>query len=155
MAKKTTGLKKRGPLDFIKDLTERKTPWDSLPEYDQKAFSPFLMNMWLGMNHNYTELINDWQPYTMSDQAEGRLSAKNVYKLYLDLLPKVRLPFSKFVKRTVNTKYNPDLLTLVAKHFYVSELVAEEYVDLIPKDRMEEVVRLYPYTDKEVKKLLK
>lgn len=155
MAKKTTGIKKRGPLDFIKDLTERKTPWDSLPDYDKKAFSPFMINMWLGMNHEYVEIVNELQRYTMADRPEGRLSAKNVYKLYLDYLPKVRLPFSKFVKRTVNTKYNPDLLKIVSKHFHVSELVAEEYVDMIPKDRMEEIVRLYPYTDKEVKKLLK
>lgn len=155
MAKKTTGIKKRGPIDFIKDLTERKTPWASLSETDQKAFSPFLMNMWLGMNHEYVEIVNELQRYTMADRPEGRLSAKNVYKLYLDYLPKVRLPFSKFVKRTVNTKYNPDLLKIVSKHFHVSELVAEEYVDMIPKDRMEEIVRLYPYTDKEVKKLLK
>ena len=155
MAKETTGLKKRGPLDFLKDLTERKTPWASLPDYDQKAFNPFLMNMWLSMNHEYVEIVNELQRYTMSDQAEGRLSAKNVYKLYLDYLPKVKLPFSKFVKGKKSDKYNPELLTLVANHFYISELVAEEYVDIIPKDRMEEIVRLYPYTDKEVKSLLK
>jgi len=155
MAKKTTGLKKRGPIDFIKDLTERKTPWESLPPHDKKGFSPFMINMWLSMNYDYVELVNDLQRYTMSDKPEGRLSAKNVYKLYLDLLPKVRLPFSNFVKRTTNTKYNPELLKLLASHFYINTRVAEDYVDLIPKDRLAEVIRMYGKTDKEIKKLLK
>jgi hypothetical protein len=146
-------MKKRSPLDFVKDLTEKKTPWESLPEQDQKEFSPYMINLWLSMNPDLVDFVNDLQRYTMGEVT--RLTPKQVYKLYLDMLPKMKLPFSKFVKATKKAKYNKDLLKLVAEHFYINTKVAEEYVDIIPKDRMEEIVRLYGKTDKEVKALLK
>jgi hypothetical protein len=145
--------KKAGPLDYIKHLTEKKTPWESLSEQDQKAFSPYMINLWLSMNPDLVDFVNDLQKYTMGETS--RITPKQVYKLYLDFLPKMKLPFSKFVKATKKQKYNPELLKLVADHFYVNTKVAEEYVDIIPKDRMKEIVCLYGKTDKEVKALLK
>lgn len=153
MAKKKTGIKKRGPLDYIKDLTEKKTPWESLSDTDQKGFNPFLMNLWFSMNPDLVDFINYLQPYTMGEVS--RLTPKQVYKLYLDLLPKIKLPFSKFVKPTKKEKYNKELLVLISEHFYISTRVAEEYVDIIPKDRMIEIIRMYGKTDKELKTLLK
>jgi hypothetical protein len=146
-------MKKRSPLDFVKDLTEKKTPWESLPEQDKKEFSPFMINLWLSMNPDLVDFVNELQRYTMGEV--HRLTQKQVYKLYLDMLPKMKLPFCKFVKSTNKQKYNKDLLKLLSEHFYINTRVAEEYIDIIPTDRMKEIIRMYGKTESEIKKLLK
>lgn len=143
-------MKKRGPLDYIKDLTEKKTPWESLTETDKKAFSPYIINLWLSMNPDLLEFVNELQVYTI-----GRLTPKQVYKLYLDVLPKMKLPYSKYVKGKKEDKYNKELLVLMSKHFQVSQRVAEGYVELTPESELTSIIKMYGKTDKEIKKLLK
>ena len=143
-------MKKRGPIDYIKDLTERKTPWESLTETDKKAFSPYIINLWLSMNPDLVEFVNDLQKYTI-----GNLTPKQVYQVYLDLLPQMKLPYSKYIKGKKSTKYSKPLLELVATHFLISQLVAEEYIDLIPKERLKEIIRMYGKSAKEIKSLMK
>ena len=139
-------------MDFVKDLTEKKTPWASLPDYDKKNFSPYMTNLWLSMCPDLIDIVNDFQPVTMGEK--HRVKPEHVYKLYLDMLPKMRFSL-KFVKKTKKDKYNKDLLKLIANHFYINTVIAEEYVDIIPKDRLAEIIRLYGKTDREVKALLK
>ena len=145
-----TKTTKRGPLDFIKDLTEKKTPWESLSESDKKAFSPYIIDLWLGMNPDLIEFVNEMQRYTIT-----QLKPKQVYKLYLDLLPKMKLPYSRYIKGKKTDKYNPALVELIAKHFWISKRIAEEYIDVIPTNDLEIIIRKYGKTDAEIKKLLK
>jgi len=145
-----TTIKKRSIIDFVKDLTERKTPWEKLSDMDQKAFTPYIINLWLSMNPDLIEFVNELQQYTI-----GQLSPKQVYKLYLGLLPKMKLPYSKYIKGKKSDKYNKQLLELVANHFYISQTVAEDYIDLIPKERMVEIITMYGKNSKEIKKLMK
>ena len=145
--------KPRTPIDFIKDLTERKTPWSSLSENDQKGFSVFIINLFLSMNPDLVEFINDLQRYTI-----GQLTSEQVYKLYLDLLPKSKLPFCKFIKATKGDKYNPELVKLIANHFYISKRIACEYINLyisVDKEKLRDIVKLYGKTEKEITALTK
>ena len=143
-------MKKKGPIDFIKDLTERKTPWENLSETDKKGFSPYIINLFLSMNPDLIEFVNQTQRFTI-----GKLTPKMVYKMYLDFLPKMRLPYHKYIKASKATKYNPELLKLIADHHYISQRIAEQYIDIMPRDEIEDIIRMYGKTDKEVKKYFK
>jgi hypothetical protein len=143
-------MSKRGPLDYIKDLTEKKTPWESLPETDKAGFQPYIINLFLCMNPDLLELVNDFQGYTIT-----QMKPKNVYKLYLDILPKRRLPYNKYVKGNKTDKYNSDLVKLISYHFMISNRVAEEYIDFMPEVAIIDIIKLYGKTESEIKTLLK
>lgn len=143
-------MKTRAPFDFIKDLTEKKTAWEDLPEHDRKAFNPFMMAMFFGMNPDLIEFVNDLQKYTI-----GQMKPREVYKLYLHLLPKMKLPFHKFIKGTKQEKYNTDLVQLFAKHHMVSQRIATEYLDMMTDAQIVSIIKLYGTPETEIKRLMK
>ena len=102
------------------------------------------------MDPNLLEFVNELQMYTI-----GRMKPKQVYKLYLDLLPKMKLPYNKYVKGSKEDKHNKDLVKLLSQHFQVSQRVAEEYIDMLSKDNLTTIITKYGKTDAEIKTLLK
>lgn len=85
MAKKSTntGVKAKSIFDHLSGIKEKKVAWESLSEMDKKSFSPFIINRWLSMNMDLLPIVNILQKYTI-----GLLSSRDVYKVYLDFLPK-------------------------------------------------------------------
>ena len=81
------------------------------------------------------------------------------YKLLSDILPKQKL-FSKYIKGKKMDKYNPELVTIVSKHYEISKREAKLYIDLFRDttdgtNSLTGVLELYGNTQKEIKKLLK
>ena len=136
-------------FDHLANITWKKTPWDTLDEASQKTFSPYLINRWLSMNPDYIEIVDMFQQYTI-----GPLSKKHVYQLYFDFLPKQKT-FNKYIKGKKADKYNKDLVKLIADHFEVPKIEAEEYIELLKKDEIISLLKKYGKSEKESKTLLK
>jgi hypothetical protein len=136
-------------FDHLANITWKKTPWNKLDESSQKTFSPYLINRWLSMNMDYIEIVDMFQQYTI-----GPLSKKHVYQLYFDFLPKQK-SFNKYIKGKKQDKYNKELVKLVADHYQVAKIEAEEYIGLLEKDNLVSIIKKYGKTDKEIKGLLK
>ena len=136
-------------FDHLANITWKKTPWDTLDEASQKSFSPYLINRWLSMNPDYIEIVDMFQQYTI-----GPLSKKHVYQLYFDFLPKQK-SFNKYIKGKKQDKYNKDLVKLIADHYQVAKIEAEEYIGLLGKDNLTSILKKYGKVDKEIKGLLK
>ena len=136
-------------FDHLANITWKKTPWDTLDEASQKSFSPYLINRWLSMNPDYIEIVDMFQQYTI-----GPLSKKHVYQLYFDFLPKQK-SFNKYIKGKKQDKYNKDLVKLIADHYQVAKIEAEEYIGLLGKDNLSLILKKYGKADKEIKGLLK
>lgn len=139
-------------FDHLSNITDKKTAWSKLSDEDKKSFTPYMINRWLSMNMDWVDLVNELQKYTI-----GLLSPEEVYKLYLDVLPKQKT-YNKYVKGSKESKYSPELVELLSKHFLISEKEAVEYLELYTGDRLlslKEIVKKYGKTDKEVDKLLK
>ena len=136
-------------FDHLANITWKKTPWNTLDEASQKSFSPYLINRWLSMNMNYIEIVDMFQQYTI-----GPLSKKHVYQLYFDFLPKQK-SFNKYIKGKKHDKYNKELVKLIANHFQIARIEAEEYISLLAKQEIISILKKYGKTEKEVKSLLK
>ena len=136
-------------FDHLANITWKKTPWDTLDEASQKSFSPYLINRWLSMNPDYIEIVDMFQQYTI-----GPLSKKHVYQLYFDFLPKQK-SFNKYIKGKKQSKYNKELVQLVAKHYQVPRSEAEEYIELLGKEQLTSMLKKYGKGTKEIKGLLK
>lgn len=151
MAKKSTntGVKAKSIFDHLSGIKEKKVAWESLSEMDKKSFSPFIINRWLSMNMDLLPIVNILQKYTI-----GLLSSRDVYKVYLDFLPKQKT-FDKYIKGKSEGKHNKELLKYLSMWYGVSERECIEYLEILPKEEVMKIVMKYGLTDKESKKLLK
>lgn len=105
-----TKLKTKSIFDFLTCLFTTKTKWDDLSESDKKAFSPYMINRFISMDSDYIGVVNYLQQYTISG-----MSNREVYKLYLDLLPKRKF-FAKYIKakNTGADKFSSNLVEFIS-----------------------------------------
>jgi proline dehydrogenase len=101
------------------------------------------------MNPDLIEIVDMFQQYTI-----GPLSKKHVYQLYLDFLPKAKM-FAKYIKGKKMNKYNKDLVTVIANHYQIARIEAEQYIDLMEQSEITELLKRYGKQEKEIKGLLK
>lgn len=89
---KTNTVKAKSIFELLNCIFEKKTRWEDLSEMDQKQFSPYMINRFISMDPSYIETVNYLQQYTLT-----AMRPREVYKLYLDLLPKKKF-WSKYIK---------------------------------------------------------
>jgi hypothetical protein len=136
-------------FDFINGVTDKKKEWSKWSETDQKKFTPFIVNRWLSMRMELTEIVNEFQTYTI-----GLLRPQETYRLYYEFLPATK-GFAKYIKGKSEDKYEKDLVAQIAEHYQVSKSEATDYIDLMDKTQCDRILSMYGYSDGEKKKLLK
>ena len=142
-------VKAKTIFQHLSGIKEKKQSWESLTEMDKKSFSPFIINRWLSMNLDLLPIVNELQKYTI-----GTLSARDVYKLYLNFLPKKKT-FDKYVKGKKSSKYNKDMLVYLSQWYGVSQSEVKDYLEILSKDEVKTILKKYGLTDKEIKVLSK
>ena len=134
---------------WIDELFVGKRDWDSFSDADKKKFSPFIINRWLSMDKDFLEIVNYFQKYSI-----GTLEPREVYKWYCDMLPKGKR-FNKYIKGKKDKKYNTELIDIMVTHFECSKSQVKDYLDLIAKDELIEILEKYGMNEKTIKRLLK
>ena len=124
-------------FEWINQILIYKKPWDSFTEDEQKKFSPFIINRFLSMDEEFIEIVNMFQPYAI-----GTLEPKDVYEFYRNLLPKGKR-FNKYIKGKKDKKHDKELLELVSKYFEVSKNESKVYIDLLSKQEIKEMYKIY------------
>ena len=140
-------------FDHIKAITNEQDPkyWDKLEEADKKTWSNYMVLRFLSMKYEWVETIAAVQPYLQE------VPPKAMYLALIDLLPKGR-HFMKYMKAKGADKYEGWLVELVAKHYEVSKLQAEDYLKILystrtGKERILELAEDYGTDPKIIKKL--
>ena len=136
-------------FDWINQILVKKTHWNEFTEDEQKKFSPFIINRWLSMDKDFLEIVNFFQKYSI-----GTLEPREVYKWYCDMLPKGKR-FNKYIKGKKDKKYNTELLNIMVMHFECSKSQVKDYLDLISKNELMEILEKYGMNEKTIKRLLK
>ena len=136
-------------IDWMNQLLVHKKHWDDFTEDEQKKFSPFIINRWLSMDKDFLEIVNYFQKYSI-----GTLEPREVYKWYCDMLPKGKR-FNKYIKGKKDKKYNTELIDIMVTHFECSKSQVKDYLDLIAKDELVEILEKYGMNEKTIKRLLK
>jgi len=150
MAKKSENtVKAKTIFQHLSGIKEKKESWASLSDMDKKSFSPFIINRWLSMNLDLLPIVNILQKYTI-----GFLSARDVYKVYLDFLPKKKT-FDKYIKGSKSSKYNKECLEYLSQWYGVSQREVTDYLEILSNDDVINILMKYGLTEKESKKLLK
>ena len=136
-------------IDWMNQLLVHKKKWDDFTEDEQKKFSPFIINRWLSMDKEFIEIVNYFQKYAI-----GTLKHREVYKFYCDILPKGKR-FNKYIKGKKLKKYDDWLIKLLCNHFKCSKLQVIEYIELIDKEELKDILEMYGTDKKQVKKVIK
>ena len=136
-------------FEWINQILTHKKPWDSFNETDQKTFSPFIINRWLSMDEEFIEVVNYFQKYAI-----GTLEPREVYRWYSDFLPKGKR-FNKYIKSKNKKKYDPVLIDVMCKHFACSKQQVGEYLELIQKEELREILQMYGIDKNQIKRMVK
>ena len=136
-------------FNWINEILVSKKHWNDFTEDEQKKFSPFIINRWLSMDKDFLEIVNYFQKYSI-----GTLEPRDVYKWYCDMLPKGKR-FNKYIKGKKDKKYNTELIDIMVAHFECSKSQVKDYLDLIEKDELIEILEKYGMNEKTIKRLLK
>ena len=136
-------------FNWINEILVSKKHWNDFTEDEQKKFSPFIINRWLSMDKEFIEIVNFFQKYAI-----GTLEPREVYKWYCDMLPKGKR-FNKYIKGKKDKKYNTELIDIMVQHFECSKSQVKDYLDLIAKDELMEILEKYGMNEKTIKRLLK
>lgn len=140
--------KAKGLFDHINHVREKQDPnyFDTLSDADQKSWSNYMVCRFLSMQPELLEPVNYVQKYS------GVLSPKEFYKVLISFVPK-RRAFYPYIK-SKSEKYNPELLTLLCVHFQDSERNVLEYISLLTKNDLTDIITKYGYNEKQIKNLL-
>ncbi|MCK9430145.1 MAG: hypothetical protein M0R17_09095 [Candidatus Omnitrophica bacterium] len=143
-----------GIMDFINNLSISKKPWEDYTEHEQKKFNPYIVNLWLSMNIDYIETINQLQKYTI-----GFLEPKIVYKLYLDFFPDSKI-YLNYIKSKVKKKYQSEIIDYLIVYFEVSRTEVVDYLDILFNtkegvEHIKEILSKYGVGEKEQKRIMK
>ena len=113
-------------FDHLHQITSVQDPnyFDTLSEDDIKSWSPFMINRFLSMKPEWTELIASILPLSQT------LPPKQMYTLYINILPKERV-FLKYIKGKKENKYEPFLVDLISKEYQCSNRQAIEYIEVL------------------------
>ena len=136
-------------FDWINQILVKKTHWNKFTEDEQKKFSPFIINRWLSMDTEFIEIVNIFQKYAI-----GTLEPREVYKWYCDILPQGKR-FNKYIKSKKDKKYDSELTSLLTNYFECSKLEVNQYLKLIDKKELREILEKYGLDKKKITRLCK
>jgi len=132
-------------FDWLNEISYSKRPWSLFNNEDRESFNPYMINRFISMKENYIDFVNTIQKYSINKES--------LYNYYCQLIPK-RKTFFRYIKPKKNT-LNSNLITILAKHFELSEREIKDNYQLIGKDLSQNILQNIGIDDKQIKKLLK
>jgi wyosine [tRNA(Phe)-imidazoG37] synthetase (radical SAM superfamily) len=133
-------------FDWFKQVTYIKDPWSSFSEEDKATFNPYMMHRLVSMYEPYLELANYLQQF-------WQLKPDQIYLIYCKYLPENKV-FAKYIKST-KSKVNSELLDTLANYYQISTREIKEYLHILNKDEVKNILSSRGIDDDEIKKLLK
>jgi len=140
---------KMTPFDYLKLVHNKEVKWEDLNEEEQKSWNTFIINRALSFNSDYLDIVNNLQPYT-----GGQLTPAEIFKYYQGMLPN-NFRFKKWIKGKKEKNYNPQLLSLLSRHFECSRNQVEDYLNLMNKKNLKTLLTSIGLQEGEIKKLIK
>ena len=139
-------LKPKGLFDHLNHITINKTKdyWITLTETEKKQWSNYMINRFLSMKMEWTDFVNEIQKL--------KLDSYQLYVVYSSILPKGK-QYLKYIKRKKGTIYSKQVIQKISEYFQISQSESEDYLNLLAKEQIRELISLYGYDNKELKQM--
>jgi hypothetical protein len=133
-------------FDWLKEINSTKSHPDTFINQDWDIWNSYMVHRFLSMNPEYIELVNEVQSLPPSNK-------KQIYSIYREYIPKNN-KWSKYVKSS-SKEFNKDLVLQLKKHFNVSAREIKDYLKILDKKEVQNILSKQGLEEKEIKKLLK
>jgi hypothetical protein len=133
-------------FELANSLLTEKRDWEKLSEQDKKAFNSFMVIKFMGMNKDLCVLMNSLQDVISLD-------SKTVYNIIKENTPKEK-KYLAYINKT-GKKDNEELISYIAKFYECSLREAKDYLSLLGKEDLKEILLNFSLDDKEIAKILK
>jgi len=136
-------------IEWMDQLLVHKNSWDSFSAVDKKSFSSYMIDRWLSMDKDFIEIVNFFQKYAI-----GILKPREVYKFYCNVLPKGKR-WNRYIKGKLDNKYEPELLKIISRYFECSKLQSIEFIQILSKEELKNILKMYGTNNKKIRKFVK
>jgi hypothetical protein len=130
----------------LKYITFEKKVWDKLTETEKNSINPYLLHRYISMDQEYVDIANKIQKLDSGNK-------KAIYESYCSLIPKKNI-FLKYIKQT-SSNLSQALIEHISLQFGCSFREAKDYIFILGKEKLREILKHRGLEDKEIKKLLK
>ena len=133
-------------FDWLKEINSTKSHPDSFTNQDWDVWNSYMVHRFLSMNSDYIELVNEIQVLPPTNK-------KQIYSIYREYIPKNN-KWSKYVKSNIKEP-DKDLTLQLKKYFNVSVREVKDYLKILDKKQVQNILSKQGLEEKEIKKLLK
>ena len=133
-------------FDWLKEINSTKSHPDSFTNQDWDVWNSYMVHRFLSMNPDYIELVNEIQILPPTNK-------KQIYSIYREYIPKNN-KWSKYVKSNIKEP-DKDLTLQLKKYFNVSVREIKDYLKILDKKEIQNILSKQGLEEKEIKKLLK
>lgn len=131
---------------WLEQITYHKKDWDSFDEVEKKHWNSYMIHKSISYHEPYIEIVNLAQKYQFSD--------RDLYNFYKSIIPKKKVYFN-YIKAQSSKKYNQELITTLLEYFKLSSREIKDYISLLSKENIVDILQQLGLENKEIKKLLK
>ena len=103
-----------------------------------------MINRFLSMKMEWTDFVNEIQKL--------KLDSYQLYVVYSSILPKGK-QYLKYIKKKKGTIYSKQVIQTFSEYFQISQSESEDYLNLLSKKQIRELVSKYGYANKELKQM--
>jgi len=122
-------------FDHLNNLTLNKVELNKNNDEETKSYTPYMISRFVSMCDMYIPIINEINKY-------GNVPAHIHHRFFINLLPK-RKQYFKYIKKS--KELNEEELSYIAKYFEVGIREAKLYINLLSKDTITEIIKIYSY----------
>ncbi len=110
-------------FDHVNEIyqSQNKNYFSTLEDGEKRTYSNYMVNRVLSMNIHQLPLVNEIQKYNIPSDVH--------YLFFATTIPCGK-QYNKYVKAAKEIKYEEWLVSLVAKHYCVSEVEAVTYLEI-------------------------
>ena len=132
--------------DWLNQITYEKKSWSSFTEDQQASFNPYMIHRFVSMYNGYIDIANVAQKLPLTEK-------EKVYTIYKTLLPKKKM-YLKYVKNQNPNNYK-ELAEYISEYFEISLGEADEYVYILQKYGVRDILWKMGVSEEETEKLIK
>jgi|TARA_S200002703_G_scaffold157232_1_gene164583 hypothetical protein len=132
--------------DWLDEITVHKSPSSKFSDEDWESWNSYMVHRFISMGQKNIEIANIAQRMHPTDKV-------GIYNFYCNMIPKKKV-WNKYIKSNTKSK-NKDLLSLISNYFECGFHEADNYIDIIGKKEIKNILISIGKEKKEITKLLK
>ena len=131
---------------WLNEITVQKSPPESFSNKSWDNWNSYMVHRFLSMNRYYIDIVNYVQK--MNPQ-----SKKEIYTIYKEMIPRKKL-WLKYLKKESKTN-TKKIYEYIGEYMEVGLREANDYISILGKERIKNILHSMGIEDKEIKKIIK